>query len=228
MHLTEEHIFEEFGLELEPDSARAIVTRLQQAGLEMEPSVNAQGVHEMTLRLPEEKLDQEDPGEKNVDEAAHSRNRTDIESATQTDASYPQTKVQEEQVNQAPVVARPVGPSRSREKRRRGVPRPHWRKMTWVLIVWSAFIVIWAISGTASNDCGSQASQAAKSGCEAGTGIGVALILFIGFFGFVFFSLIWFMTRPRGRDCPVCGERVKRGQTKCSNCGHDFAAAVAS
>ena len=131
-------------------------------------------------------------------------------------------------MNQAPVPASPVGPSRSREKRRRGVPRPHWRKMTWVLIVWSAFIVIWAISGTASNDCGSQASQAAKSGCEAGTGIGVALILFIGFFGFVFFSLIWFMTRPRGRDCPVCGEKVKRGQTKCPHCGHDFAAAVAS
>ena len=108
--------------------------------------------------------------------------RTDIESATQTDASYPQTKVQEEQVNQAPVVARPVGPSRSREKRRRGVPRPHWRKMTWVLIVWSAFIVIWAISGTASNDCGSQARQAAKSGCEAGTGIGVAFILVHRFF----------------------------------------------
>ena len=51
----------------------------------MEPSQSAQGEHEMTLRLPEEKLDHEDPGEKNVDEAAHSRNRTDIESATQTE-----------------------------------------------------------------------------------------------------------------------------------------------
>jgi hypothetical protein len=108
------------------------------------------------------------------------------------------------------------------------MPRPHWRKMTWVLILWSALILIWAIAGGASNDCGSQASNAAKSGCEAGTGIGVALILFIGFFGFVFFSLIWFMSRPRGRDCPACGEKVKKGQTECPNCGHDFAAAAAA
>ena len=85
--MTEEQIFEEFGLEPEPSSARAIVTRLQQAELEMEPSQNAQGEHEMTLRLPEEKLDQEDPGEKYVDEADHSEDRTDIEAAAQTDAS---------------------------------------------------------------------------------------------------------------------------------------------
>jgi rubredoxin len=54
----------------------------------------------------------------------------------------------------------------------------------------------------------------------------VALILLIGFFGFVFFSLIWFMTRPRGRDCPVCGSLVKRGQTACKSCGHDFRTAA--
>jgi hypothetical protein len=98
--------------------------------------------------------------------------------------------------------------------------------MTWVLIVWSAIILIWAIGGGASNNCSSQASQAAKSGCEAGTGIGVAIILFIGFVGFVFFSLIWFMTRPRGRECPACGETVKKGRTECPSCGHDFAAAA--
>jgi hypothetical protein len=106
------------------------------------------------------------------------------------------------------------------------MPRPHWRKMTWVLIIWSVLILIWAIGGGASNDCGSETTQTAKDACEAGTGIGVALILFIGFIGFVFLSLIWLMTRPKGRDCPVCGEKVKRGQTKCPHCGHDFAAAA--
>lgn len=60
--MTEEQIFEEFGLEPEPSSARAIVTRLQQAELEMEPSQNAEGEHEMTLRLLEEEPN-EDPGE---------------------------------------------------------------------------------------------------------------------------------------------------------------------
>jgi hypothetical protein len=108
------------------------------------------------------------------------------------------------------------------------VPRPHWRKMTWVLIVWSAVILIWAIGGGASNDCGSEATQSAKDACAAGTGIGVALILIIGFIGFVFFSLIWLMTRPKGRVCPACGENVKRGRTECPNCGHDFAAAAVS
>ena len=143
MHLTEEHIFEEFGLELEPDSARAIVTRLQQAGLEMEPSQNAQGVHEMTLKLPAEELDQEGR-EEHVDEADQSGNRTHIDTATQTDASDPQREVQEEQeVIQAAAPVNASVPSSSGQKRRRkGVPRPHWRKMTWVLILWSAVIVI--------------------------------------------------------------------------------------
>jgi len=105
--------------------------------------------------------------------------------------------------------------------------RPHWRKMTWVLIVWSVLILIWAVAGGAGNDCGSETTQLNREACEAGTGIGVALILFIGFIGFVFFSLIWFMTRPRGRVCPACGERVKKGLTACPECGHDFAAAAA-
>ena len=110
--------------------------------------------------------------------------------------------------------------------------RPHWRKMTWVLIVWSGAILAWAIAGAAANECASQTGDAylsahsAQQACQAGTGIGVAFILFVGFFGFAFFSLIWFMTRPKGRDCPVCGNKVKRGETACKNCSHDFAAAA--
>ena len=100
-----------------------------------------------------------------------------------------------------------------------------WRKMTWVLIVWVLLILAWAIGGasSASHDCSRQATDV-RDACQAGTGIGVLLILLVGFFGFVFFSLIWFMTRPRGRTCPGCGETVKRGLTSCRSCGHDFAA----
>ncbi len=82
--------------------------------------------------------------------------------------------------------------------------RPHWRKMTWALIVWSALILIWAVSGAAGNSCSRQKGSAylsahnAAQACQAGTGIGVALILIVGFFGFVLLSLIWFMSRPRG------------------------------
>lgn len=104
--------------------------------------------------------------------------------------------------------------------------RPRWRKMTWVLIVWSVLIVLWAVTGAAGNDCASEATQLDREACEAGTGIGVALILFIGFIGFVFLSLIWLMTRPKGRVCPACGERVKKGLTACPSCKHDFAAAA--
>ncbi len=107
--------------------------------------------------------------------------------------------------------------------------RPHWRKMTWVLIAWCLLILVWAIAGgsSAGSKCAHEATRLSREGCEAGTGIGVALILLIGFFGFVFFSLIWFMTRPRGRECPACGERVKKGRTACTGCGHDFAVAAA-
>jgi len=42
------------------------------------------------------------------------------------------------------------------------------------------------------------------------------------FFGFIVLSLIWFMTRRKGRTCPHCGEDVKKGRTTCKNCGYDF------
>jgi hypothetical protein len=111
-----------------------------------------------------------------------------------------------------------------------------WRKMTWVLLIWCAAILVWATVGGANanhqsvQDCllqGVLTAQQCQSAADVGTGIGVAAILGIGFFGFVFLSLIWFMTRPRGRGCPVCGELVKRGRTACASCGHDFAAASA-
>jgi hypothetical protein len=103
---------------------------------------------------------------------------------------------------------------------RRFIPR--WRKATWALVIWCVLILVWAIAGSASNDCASQATDLDQSACEAGTGIGVLLILFIGFFGFVFFSLIWLMSRPRKRACPRCGEDVKKGVMVCPSCRFDF------
>lgn len=65
--------------------------------------------------------------------------------------------------------------------------------------------MIWAVAGAAGNNCSGQhgsgylSAHAAKGACQAGTGIGVAIILIVGFFGFVLLSLIWFMSRPRAR-----------------------------
>lgn len=61
--------------------------------------------------------------------------------------------------------------------------------MTWVLILWCALILVWMIGGASSANCDGDGA------CEAGTGIGVALIALVGFFGFVFLSIIWFMRR---------------------------------
>jgi hypothetical protein len=117
------------------------------------------------------------------------------------------------------------------------LPRPHWRKMTWVLIIWSAIFAIWIIGGIVSADNAAECAREShaylsQSACEdardAGTGIGVALVFFLWFLGFVVLSLVWFMTRPRGRECPACGERVKKGRTECPSCGHDFAATAKS
>jgi hypothetical protein len=116
--------------------------------------------------------------------------------------------------------------------------RPHWRKMTWVVIGWCALIVFWIVAAgvSAGNEAHKYCTEhetvfltlkACEEARHVGTGIGVALILVIGFTGFVFFSLIWLMTRPKGRSCPVCGEDVKKGLTVCDKCGFDFAAAAA-
>ena len=75
------------------------------------------------------------------------------------------------------------------------------RKMTYVLWAWCLMIIVWAVAGAASTPaqhCGAY-QKACVEGAQAGTGIGVAIILFVGFIGFVFFSLIWFMTRPKER-----------------------------
>lgn len=114
------------------------------------------------------------------------------------------------------------------------MPRPHWRKMTWVIVIWCALILVWMIAGgsaaSESNDCDNEPTRALQQLCEdataVGTGIGVAAIAFVGFIGFVFLSIIWFMTRPRGRDCPACGEKVKKGRSNCPNCNFDLAAAA--
>jgi hypothetical protein len=100
-----------------------------------------------------------------------------------------------------------------------------WRKMTWLLNVWNVIFLIWIIVGIsdrASKDCPPGDSLCVNAS-DAGTSIGVGLVIFLWFLGFVVIGLIWLMTRPRHRLCPQCGHDVKKGWTECKNCGHDFA-----
>jgi hypothetical protein len=107
--------------------------------------------------------------------------------------------------------------------------------MTWVIVIWSVLMAIWILAAIIGADNGDKCAQEAhqylsQSTCtdarDVGTGIGVIVLWFIWFFGFLVLSLIWFMSRPKGRVCPACGENVRKGLTACPNCQYDFAKAV--
>lgn len=103
------------------------------------------------------------------------------------------------------------------------------RIMSWVLIAWSAIFLIWIIAGVASRPSTNcvAGDTLCHNASNAGTAIGVGLIIVFWFIGFVALSIIWLLTRPSGRSCPACGTNVKPGKTQCPKCNHDFVAAVA-
>jgi len=111
--------------------------------------------------------------------------------------------------------------------------------MTWAILVWSGIMFAWMVAGAASSpasDCATDPAVSSgiltKQECidasNAGTGIGVGLLFFLWFLGFVVLALVWLMTRPRHRQCPACGRDVTKGRTSCKSCGYDFAVAAAS
>ena len=83
--------------------------------------------------------------------------------------------------------------------------RLRFRKMTWALIAWCTLIIVWLVAAQRDaaqtyHDCVNDqelGQELCESAVAAGSGIGTLLVLGIGFFGFVFLSLIWFMSRPR-------------------------------
>lgn len=99
---------------------------------------------------------------------------------------------------------------------------PQVRVITGLLVFWCAVIFAWAILTVAAADC--PADDPYQAACITGSGIGILLIFLIGFFGFAFLSIIWFMTRPQSRPCPRCGEAIRAGTMRCHRCGFDFSA----
>jgi hypothetical protein len=74
------------------------------------------------------------------------------------------------------------------------------RKMTWVLLAWTGLMIWWLVSYASSTDCSEQTGRyqkAAEQGCEAGTSIGVFMILVVAALGFLVLGMIWFMTRRK-------------------------------
>jgi hypothetical protein len=110
-----------------------------------------------------------------------------------------------------------------------------WRKMTWAILLFTGLMGAWAIAALAStgDNCDQFArGTSSRSGCDAGTtigtGLGVGALFCIWFLGFMILSIVWFMSRPNRRLCPVCGNEARRGQTVCKKCGFDFSAPTMS
>jgi hypothetical protein len=104
---------------------------------------------------------------------------------------------------------------------------PDWRVFTYVILIVNLIFFIWAISAGASgaghaSDCGTLSQQTCDDAAHAGAGIAVGIIIFIWAAVDVILGIVWLITRPTKRHCPVCGTNVRKGQTECVSCGYDF------
>jgi len=104
---------------------------------------------------------------------------------------------------------------------------PRWRVFTWFILAFNTLMLAWVIDAIASHasTCHGLTGDALTN-CEAGNvGVGLAVTLLFVFWalGDVILGVLWLVTRPRTRTCPVCGSSVKRGMTQCRRCGYDFA-----
>ena len=102
--------------------------------------------------------------------------------------------------------------------------------MTWLIFIFTGLMFAWMIGGASANsdNCSEYAvGTSLRGSCEAGTnigtGIGITLIFGLWFVGFIILSIIWFMTRPKRRVCPVCGNEARKNRTVCKKCGFNFA-----
>ena len=84
------------------------------------------------------------------------------------------------------------------------------RPFGWVIIVINAYIIISFFSGYDVN------------GDDTANGIG---IIFTFFFLAILNTVLYVLYRVTGtkkRECPACGQTVKKGLTVCPSCNFDF------
>lgn len=101
------------------------------------------------------------------------------------------------------------------------------RPFTWVILAINALFLAWIIGGAVSASHQECSSGLSADTCQAasaiGTGIGVALIVGLWVAVDIILGLLWLITRPKRRDCSVCGHTARKGVTACRNCGTSFA-----
>ena len=103
--------------------------------------------------------------------------------------------------------------------------RPHWRKMSWVVLIFNALMVIWLITSltaTTKGGCtGLTVSQCAGVADVAHGAVAVIQIV-LWLIGDFILGIIWLVTKGNRRLCPACGLPVKAGTVQCKKCGYDF------
>jgi predicted anti-sigma-YlaC factor YlaD len=97
--------------------------------------------------------------------------------------------------------------------------------MTWVVVLFNIIMLAWIIIGVSLSHktagCVHQlGSKLCTDATQAGTAIGVGILIVLWVTGDIILGMIWLVTN--GRSCPVCGRSVKRGRVSCKGCGHDF------
>ncbi len=100
-----------------------------------------------------------------------------------------------------------------------------WRKMSWLIIIFTAAMLAWLVSAVGSQPaCPPTVAncEAYQAGADIGSGIAASIIFVVWLIGFFVLAVLWFMTRGRHRVCPVCGNDVKKGRSACRKCGYDF------
>jgi hypothetical protein len=86
---------------------------------------------------------------------------------------------------------------------------PQWRPITWLVVGWLSLFVVLGIAFR--NPLGA-----------------VQLFVPDGFVVFLALVVVALVTRPKDRECPVCGMAVKRGETTCGHCSFAFGEAPAA
>ncbi len=80
---------------------------------------------------------------------------------------------------------------------------PHWRKTTWVLVIWTVIMALWMVGGLANagnvsaQNCGTDTTGLCQAGVGLGTGLGITMLFFLWAIVAIILAVIWFATRPK-------------------------------
>lgn len=108
--------------------------------------------------------------------------------------------------------------------------RPHWRKMTWTVVVFNVIMLLWVVFGVSSathtGHCQNLSAQLCHDATDTGAAIGAGILIALWVAGDLILGVLWLVTR--GRSCPACGRGVRRGVVVCRGCGHDMRTALSA